>query len=101
MSESSLYVDTSESVIISDLLYFVTNKLRSTPLRTVVTTAHTFYSDDEYVFNEKKKLCDATSEQCTARRNDEKRMKNIEDICSIVLRRDSQSLFLLPLPFHS
>ena len=70
------------------------DKLHSTPVKTVVTTCHNFYTDDEYVFNEKKKLCDATNEVCTARRSENKRFINIEDICSILTRRDSQGLFI-------
>ena len=94
MGESAPYVVASDTIIISDLLYFVTNKLHTTPFKTVVTVCHTFYTDDDYVFNEKKKLCDATNEHCSARRNDEKRLSNIEDICTIILRRDSQNLFV-------
>ena len=92
MSNTPPYVDVSDAVIISDLLYYISNKLHNTPVRTVITTCHNFYTDEDYVFNEKKKLCDATSEVCMARRNDNKRLSNIEDICSILTRRDSQNL---------
>ena len=94
MGDSVLYVETSDNIIISDLLYYVSNKIRSTPVNTVITTCHNFYTDDDYVFSEKKKLCDATNEPCIARRNDKKRQSNIEDICAILTKRDSQSLFI-------
>ena len=94
MSDSSLFVDSSERVIISDLLYFISNKFRNSTVKDIVTSCHSFYADDDYVFNEKKKLCDATGEICTARRNDKKRLSNIEDICAIFTRRDSQNLFI-------
>ena len=94
MSDPQLYVDVSQQIIISDLLYFISNKIRNSTVKDIVTSCHNFYADDEYVFNEKKKLCDATGEICTARRNDKKRLNNIEDICAIFTRRDSQNLFI-------
>ena len=94
MGEYASYVNVSECVIISDLLYYIKNKIHSAPVKTIVTTCHAFYTDDDYVFNEKKKLCDATNEVCHGRRNDDKRQKNLDDICAIIVRRDSQGLFL-------
>ena len=94
MNNSSLYVDVSDAVIASDILYYISNKLHNTPVKTVVTTCHNFYTNERYVFNEKKKLCDATNEMCSARRNENKRYCNIEDICAILVRRDSQNLFI-------
>ena len=94
MTNSPHYIAVSDAVIISDLLYFIWNKIHSTPMKTVATTCHNFYTDDDYVFNEKKKLCDVTNESCSARQNENKRFANIEDICSILLRRDSQNAFI-------
>ena len=94
MSDSSPYVVAADTVIISDILYYISNKLHNTPTGTVVTTCHSFYTDNDYVFNQKKQLCDATNEICHARRNDNKRLNNIEDICAILTRRDSQALFI-------
>ena len=88
------YVDISESVIISDLLCYVLNKLKSAPAKTVASICHQFYTDDDYVYNEKKKLCVTTDEYCSPRRTDDKRMKNIEDICTIIMQRDSKNDFL-------
>ena len=94
MSGLPNYVVAADTVIISDILYYISNKLHNTPLKTVVTTCHSFYTDDDYVFNEKKKFCDATDELCSGRRCENKRFKNIEDICAILVRRDSQNLFI-------
>ena len=94
MADKVNYVDASECVIISDILYYISNKLGSTPVKNIVSTCNKFYTDDEYVFNEKKKLCVATAEPCKERRSDTKRVANLEDICAIFVRRDSQSLFL-------
>ena len=94
MRSNKDFVVISESIIISDLLYFIRNKLKSTPTKSVASICHQFYADDDYVFAEKKKLCEATDENCTSRRSDEKRMKNIEDVCEIITRRDSKKEFL-------
>ena len=64
------YVDTSECVIISDLLFYIANKIKSTNVKSIITTAHNFYTDDDYVFNEKKKLCKLTNEECKTRRTE-------------------------------
>ena len=94
MDDSTHYVTVADKVIASDLLYYISNKVHNTPIATIVTTCHNFYTDNDYVFNQKKQLCDATNEICHARRNDNKRLNNIEDICAILTRRDSQALFI-------
>ena len=81
-------------MLISDLLYYVFNKLKSQPVKDVVATCHRFYTDDNYVFCEKKKLYDAVGEICSSRKKEEKRMKNIEDICATIIRRDSKNEFI-------
>ena len=88
------FVNRSEEIIVSDILYFIRNKLKSTAVRIIATTCHQFYSDDEYVFSEKKKLCEATDEYCNQRRTEDKRLKNIEDICAIISNRDTKNEYL-------
>ena len=92
----SEFVESSDSVLISDLLYFAWNKLKSTPLTTIVSICLQFYTDDEYVFEEKKKFYESIDEskQCASRRSDTKRQKNLEDILGTMMRRDSRNEFL-------
>ena len=99
MAETTVkFVDVSESVLISDLLYFAWNKLKSTPTSVVASLCHTFYTDDDYVYNEKLKLYKSLGlEYCPARRSDSKRLNNIEDICATILRQDSQKEFQITL----
>ena len=94
MAETVKYVDASECVIISDILYYISNKLGNTAVKNIISTCNKFYTDDEYVFTEKKKLCVATAEHCKERRSETKRVANLEDIVAIFTRRESQSLFL-------
>ena len=94
MSDSAHYVAVADKVIASDLLYYISNEVHNTPIATVVTTCHNFYTNNDYVFNQRKQLCDATNEICHAHCNDNKRLNNIEDICAILTRRDSQALFI-------
>ena len=94
LSEKTCFVNAEDSVIILDLLYFVFNKLKTTPVKNVVQIAHAFYTDNDLVFGEKKKLCDAVGEPCSVRRSDSKRLENIKDICQVLTRRDSGNKFL-------
>ena len=50
-----IYVETSDSVLISDLLYYVWNKLKCLPTKDVASICHQFYTDDNYVFEQKAK----------------------------------------------
>ena len=79
--EKQGFVDVSEAVLISDLLYYAWNKLKCLSLEDVVAICDQFYTDDNYVFNEKKKLFDAIGESCSSRKKEDKRARNIEDIC--------------------
>ena len=87
------FVESTDTVIISDLLYYAWNKLKSLPLNDVIATCNQFYADETYVFNEKKRLYDAIGESFSGR-NQAKRQKNIEDICATMLRIDSKNSFL-------
>ena len=66
------FVEASDSLLVSYLLYFAWNKLKSMPLCTVVSICHQFYTDNEYVFDEKKKFYGSIGESklCAARRPD-------------------------------
>ena len=94
MEKQKDLVQISDSVLISDFLYFVRNKLKSTPVKTVVSICNTFYTDDEYIYEEKKKLCVITDEYCNSRRTEDKCLKNIEDVCAIITQWDSKNEFL-------
>ena len=97
MADVTQYVDTSQKIIVSDLLYFVSNKIRNTPVKDIVTSCYNFYADDDYVFNEKKLFCDATGELCTARRNDKKCQAQAKALtCRIFAEL---SLFEIKIPF--
>ena len=88
MSANKGYVELSDSVIISDLLYFISNKIKTTAIKNVVNICHSFYADNDFVFNEKKKLCDVSGDNLVNRRGDDRRLKNLEDICNIFSLRD-------------
>ena len=94
MSANKGYVELSDCMIISDLLYFISNKIKTTPIKNVVSICHTFYADHDFVFNEKKKLCDVTGDNLVNRRGDDRRLKNLEDICNIFIQRDASGDFI-------
>ena len=88
------FVAEADCVLISDLLYFIWNKLKSTPVKTVISICHQFYVNDDYVLGEKKRLYEAIGETPTARRTNDKRLKTLEDICATITQRDSRNSFL-------
>ena len=88
------FVAEKDSVLVSDLLYFMWSKLKSTAVKTVVTICHQFYTDDDYVLAEKKKLCIAIGDSANSRRSENKRMKSLEDICAMMTGRDLRGDFL-------
>ena len=45
--KDKLFVNLSDTVLVSDLLYYVQNKLKSTPVKIVATTCHLFYFQRE------------------------------------------------------
>ena len=95
MSDKNHFVEVTDNVIILDLLYFIFNKLKTTPVKNVVAICHSFYADNDYVFGEKKNLCEAIGgEYCSDRRSDDKRVKNLEDICQILTRREAGGTFI-------
>ena len=75
-------------------VYYIWNKLKSTHVKTVVSICHQFYTDDDYVHGEKKKLFVAIGDTCNPRRSNDKRLKTLEDICSTMTSRDSRKNFL-------
>ena len=56
MSVNRGFVEYMDSVIVSDLLYFVYNKLKTTQVKNIVTTCHNFYTDNNFVFGEKNNI---------------------------------------------
>ena len=92
--EEKGFVDASDSVLISDLLYYVSNKLKCLPVKEVATICHQFYTDDSYVFEQKKKLYVAIRRDCSGRKKEDKRLKNINDICTTILECDAKNSFL-------
>ena len=66
--ERNCFVEATDTVLISDILYFAWNKLKCLPQKDVAAICHSFYTDENYVFDQKKKFYDAVGESCTSRK---------------------------------
>ena len=97
VAANSMYVNKSQKVIISDLLFYIQNLLKSDPKDDIVDACVSFYANkDDYVRQEKEKFFASISETCTQRRGEkeEKTRKDIDDIIKFMLDRDSKNLFI-------
>ena len=97
VAANSMYVNKSQKVIISDLLFYIWNRLKSDPKDDIVDACVSFYANkDDYVRQEKEKFFASISETCTQRRGEkeEKTRKDIDDIIKFQLDRDSKNLFI-------
>ena len=92
--EEKGFVDVSDTVLISDLLYYVSNKLKCLPVKDVASICQHYYTDDNYVFEQKKKLFVAIGRDCSGRKKEDKRLKNINDICTAITECDAKNSFL-------
>ena len=97
VADNFMYVNKSQKVIISDLLFYIWNRLKSDPKDDIVDACVSFYANkDDYVRQEKEKFFASISETCTQRRGEkeEKTRKDIDDIIKFQLDRDSKNLFI-------
>ena len=97
VADNYMYVNKSQKVIISDLLFYIQNLLKSDPKDDIVDACVSFYANkDDYVRQEKEKFFASISETCTQRRGEkeEKTRKDIDDIIKFMLDRDSKNLFI-------
>ena len=96
VADNYMYVNKSQKVIISDLLFYIWNLLKSDPKNDIVDACVSFYANkDDYVRQEKEKFFTSISETCTQRRGEkEETRKDIDDIIKFMLDRDSKNLFI-------
>ena len=58
VADNSMYVNKSQKVIISDLLFYIWNRLKSDPKDDIVDACVSFYANkDDYMRQEKKIFC--------------------------------------------
>ena len=56
LTSDKFYVVKTDSVLVSDLLFYIWNKLKSTPVKTVINACLEFYKDNDFIYDEKVKL---------------------------------------------
>ena len=78
--------------MISDMLFFLQNKLQSTPHDDLVKICDSFY-DDEYVWNEKDRFFKVIGKRPISRRTADGKAVNINDILQEMRLRDTSGDF--------
>ena len=85
--------ENAENVVLSDLLFFIINQLRTHPVETIVEICDKFY-DERTVFEEKTKVFNSLSKKFSVRRSVDKKTKDLEDIIHEMRSRDKSNTFL-------
>ena len=91
VADNYMYVNKSQKVIISDLLFYIWNRLKSDPKDDIVDACVSFYANkDDYVRQEIEKFFACISKTCTQCRGEKekKTRKDIDVIIKFMLDRD-------------
>ena len=91
-----VFVVAEDKVVQSDLLFYIANRMHSTPRDDIIRTCSVFY-DEKTVWTEKIKFYASISQRANARRGDDKKLKDLEDICAEMQTRDDAGTPPLPV----
>ena len=87
------FVSDQDKVILSDVLFYLQNKMHTTSFDDIAKTCDMFY-DDEYILNEKQRFFDAIGKKPVGRRTSDKKIKDIGDILTEMRTRDDNRDFM-------
>ena len=93
MESCDTFVTKEDNVVLSDLLFYVTNKFNTHPHDTIIDICDKFY-DDRTIAEEKTKFFISISKKCPARRNQDKKRKDLEDVLNELKTRDKAGTFV-------
>ena len=82
-----LYITAEQKIVLSDLLFYMQNKLQSTAHDDIVKTCAEFY-DDAYIWEEKEKFFLAIGKKPIKSRTADKKIKDLNDILAEMSTRD-------------
>ena len=86
------FVSSEDNVVLSDLLFFIANRLNTHPAEVIIHICDTFY-DEPTIWNEKIRFFKSINKTASERRSN-KKLKNLEDIVNEMRARDKSSAFL-------
>ena len=76
---SQLYVNATQRIILSDLLFFMQNKVHQIANDDIVQICANFY-DEDYIWEEKIKFFEAIGQRPIKSRSNDKKVKDLNDL---------------------
>ena len=83
------YIKEDDRIIISDLLFYMQNKLQSIPHDDIVQNCDKFYHNEEYVWQQKAIFFSAIAKPYRKSRINDKKIKDLNDILTEMKARDA------------
>ena len=83
------FIKENDRIIISDLLFYMQNKLQSIPNDEIVQNCDNFYHDEDYVWKQKEIFFSAISKPPRKSRTSDKKIKDLNDILAEMKARDT------------
>ena len=90
--EKKPFINEADKIVLSDLLYFMQNKLQSMTADDLIAICNKFYQDD-YVWQEKEKYFDAIGKKPIKPRSGDKKVRDLQDILHDMQFRDASGDF--------
>ena len=75
--EPKLFVSSFDNVVLSDLLFYITNRINTHPVENIIQICDKFY-DEKTVFQEKTTFFNALGKKFSVRRTSDKKIKDLE-----------------------
>ena len=91
--KSSPFVDLEENVVLSDLLFFVANRINTHPIDSIISVCDKFY-DEKTVSEERVKFYGCFGKKASPKRSDDKKLKELNDIVNEMKLRDRSNSFM-------
>ena len=92
-NDPRIYVGAFDNVVLSDMLFFITNRLNTHPVENIIEICDKFY-DEKTVVQEKTKFFNALVKKFSLRRTHDKKIKDLEDIIHEMQLRDRTNAYL-------
>ena len=85
-----IYVTEKDKIIISDILFYMQNKLQSIPHDEIIQNCDKFYHDEKYIWQQKEIFFKAIDVRPLKCRTSDKKIKDLYDILNEMKNRDAR-----------
>ena len=93
VTQENLYVTVEKKILVSDLLFFLQNRLDCMSRDDIIRLCDTFYASEDYIWNEKVKFFKAIGKKPLKCRTTDKKVKDLTDILVEMSNRDATGDF--------